>query len=336
MIAIPVSQSDIHLLKAQADVLYKFGGLENEVVIVFPSPSVFSDAVEATQQLSDICKRFEVVSIDIEPDGGWPRACNIHFSAVWQKLDAMGNKEPVLWLEPDALPSKYGWPKFWNTDYNRTGKDYKGHLRLTSEVTSPPQDGKHMVGVGMYPGNFTSTNRMWNVIRNDMPFDIWLRWNIAPKCNDTQHLQHLPKSEKFTVEDGKIKGLQDGKDVFVSPQALIVHGCKDGSLAKCLLEVGEVTQGDFKPTYDLPEPEAESTHDPLFQTIKQAIREWDISVPGAYEGEKRAGDAHVKVIVDAVRRVQVVADDVPKEETYKERRARLKAEQPKPTGHLIG
>lgn len=362
-IAIPVSQSDVNLFRKQVEVLYKFGGLENHTVTVFPTPSVTGQIGEIVEGISQLSRKFDVIPIDIEPEGGWPHACNQHFAGVIQKLYEIGNTESVLWLEPDSLPSKYGWANIWVARYNQMGKPYMGHLRDTAEVTSPPQDGKHMVGVGMYPADFYNRTRLWSYVRGDQPFDIWCRWEIAPKCYDTDLIQHIPKSSGFKFVEGKLVGVSEEvkghpKDVTIDPTSIILHGCKDDSLANALLKEGEIHNSEFHATINLPEPPIEITKNPVFQAVKSAIREWSISVPGAYEGDRRVGDQHIAVIVDAVYNSTpppnegfvikndplVIYDKEDGPEVYKEvvaidgkqRRINARAKIAKTTGHLIG
>lgn len=51
---------------------------------------------------------------------------------------------------------------------------------------------------------------------------------------------------------------------------------------------------------DWPDPTPEMLTDPQFEAIWQAIKTWDINVPGAYGGYCGATGNHVRAILDAL------------------------------------
>jgi hypothetical protein len=75
---------------------------------------------------------------------------------------------------------------------------------------------------------------------------------------------------------------------------------------------------DPKPTLFDPswaDPEPGMYDDPRAEAIWQAIKRWDINVPGAYRGYCGATGNHVKAILDALRAVpQTGPDRAPQEE----------------------
>ena len=74
-----------------------------------------------------------------------------------------------------------------------------------------------------------------------------MQWDVIKQMTDTQLIQHNWKTENYRVEDGTIvcsnvEELPYGIsfDYPVRGDAVVLHGCKDGSLAR-LLHSGDET-----------------------------------------------------------------------------------------------
>ena len=61
----------------------------------------------------------------------------------------------------------------------------------------------------------------------------------------------------------------------------------------------QVPSTPFTP-YPWPEPTQAMLEDPRFWRIWQAIRMWEIAVPGCYEGSCEARGTHVRAILEAL------------------------------------
>jgi hypothetical protein len=70
-------------------------------------------------------------------------------------------------------------------------------------------------------------------------------------------------------------------------------------------EAAPLAHADFATLTSLawPDPTPEMLGDPRFNAIWQAIKAWDISVPGAYGGYCGATGNHVRAILDAIAKV---------------------------------
>jgi hypothetical protein len=64
---------------------------------------------------------------------------------------------------------------------------------------------------------------------------------------------------------------------------------------------GTVLIGDEARTVPWPDPTPEMLASPEFEKIWQAIKQWDINVPGAYTGYCGATGNHVRAILDALK-----------------------------------
>ena len=251
-IALPVSAHDKHLLPDLTECLLKMGGLEEHPVILFPTPSAKEAAFEAAEKLG---AQTHVLEQDFE--GGAPIACNNHFAAVVYALARMGNTESFLWMEADMLPTAPRWPDALQNEYRMLGQPFMGNI-----VDTPFEDNgklvfresdQMMMGCGVYPAHMERDERIKPLIadlsktgmRNPrVPFDIYLRWvtktigraNTKLICDmwATENYRLTPEGIVCdSVNHGdRVVRARSGK---VYPQALLVHGCKDGSLAKLVL-----------------------------------------------------------------------------------------------------
>lgn len=264
-ICIPTSAHDKHLLPAQADCLLKLGGLEEHQVFYFPTLSAKDAAYEVAEKLGA-----QTHPLDKDFGDGAPVACNNHFAAVVNALGLMGNTEPFLLMEPDMLPAPgaHRWPDKLLEDYRMRGAPFMGNV-----VPTPFEDNGRLVlkendtmmmGCGVYPAHMERDERIKPLIADlgkpawlnpRIPWDIYLRWAIkiigvadTPLIADmwaTQNYARTASGGLFceSVDHGdKVVRHRGGE---IPKQALLIHGCKDGSLAKIVL--GKMTAKDWEP-----------------------------------------------------------------------------------------
>jgi hypothetical protein len=65
---------------------------------------------------------------------------------------------------------------------------------------------------------------------------------------------------------------------------------------------GSVYVADLEPGIDWPDPTPEMQATPEFAAVWEAIKTWDINVPGAYGGYCGATGNHVRAILDALEK----------------------------------
>lgn len=253
-ICIPTSAHDKHLLAAQADCLLKLGGLEEHQVLYFPTLSAKEAAYEVAEKLGA-----EVHPFDRDFSGGAPVACNNHFAMVVDALGKMGNTEPFLLMEPDMIPAPgaHRWPDRLLEDYRMRGAPFMGNI-----VPTPFNvDGKleyvdgdtMMMGCGVYPAHMERDERIKPMIKDlsmpewmnpKIPWDIYLRWAIKTiGVSDTPLIADMWATEKYhvTAKGIECQSVDHGDKVVrkrggvVPKTALLIHGCKDGSLAQIVL-----------------------------------------------------------------------------------------------------
>ncbi len=113
-----------------------------------------------------------------------------------------------------------------------------------------------MVGTGIYPpvmpdwciGWRTSKMRPsgpYDIRDEDAPFDILMAYETQKSLHDTKLIQHQLRTGNYHMDGDYIVG-EDQKKLLgvsytgrVSEDAVVHHGCKDGSLSKLLGSVGK-------------------------------------------------------------------------------------------------
>jgi hypothetical protein len=252
-IIVPVSAHDKHLLPAFTDCLLKFGGLEEHPVLFFPLPAAKEETFIAAERLGA-----EVHPLEQNYEGGSPLAPNRHFANTVFALGQMGNTSPFLWMELDMLPVKPRWAVALFEDYRYGGTPFRGAV-----VDTPFNDNGSLVfrsgdtmmmGTGIYPPNMDRDERIKPLLADltkpgiwNPPdaFDVYLRWVIknigvsnTPLISDMWATQNYRMAEGMLICDSVDHGdrVVRAREGSVSLKALLVHGCKDGSLARLLLE----------------------------------------------------------------------------------------------------
>jgi len=254
-IAIPVSNHDKHLLPTFVKVLQHFGGLEEATICFFTTPSAKAEAHEAAAALNATVHTFEV-----DFAGGWPVASGAQFAATVFTIPNIGWNGPWLWMELDMLPVKRGWVQAIRNGYTLCGSPFMGNVVPTAWVEEGKlvvkEDDLMMMGCGVYPANMDRDQRFRPLLsdlvkpadRNPhTPFDFYLRhaMNQAGIANTTliadmwQTHEYKRTGKGLTCKPVPLDKPRRERGGLVPPEAVLVHGCKDGTLAELLLGAAE-------------------------------------------------------------------------------------------------
>ena len=255
LLTVPCSLADVHLLPNLAKVIRKLGTYGNHKLITIPTKEVEQQAREFTNDIGPLFSdhRIEPVNLGIT---GWPIASNRHFKEAARIVCESKMNEAWWFLEPDNTPMVEGWLDMSMAQYIKENKPFWGCVIPTRGWTQGPngpvpQDGEpHMVGTGIYPPNlhlFSVKLRSCDVHMpfNRLPlcpFDTELRHEIVPNAFSTSYIQHNWQTKNYRVENEQI--VCDDMD-NITPElshkkpwdgkAIVLHGCKDGSLAEIVL-----------------------------------------------------------------------------------------------------
>jgi hypothetical protein len=160
-------------------------------------------------------------------------------------------------MELDMLPVKHRWAVALFEDYRYGGTPFRGAV-----VDTPFNDNGSLVfrsgdtmmmGTGIYPPNMDRDERLKPLLMDltkpgiwNPPdaFDVYLRWVIkgigvsnTPLISDMWATQNYHRTTEGIVCESVDHGdrVVRERGGLVNRSAVLVHGCKDGSLAKLLL-----------------------------------------------------------------------------------------------------
>lgn len=246
LVVFPVCRKDIELCIKQAHLIAKLGRNENHNALVVAS----NDLPEEAEQLKALLEpSFATVGVQVlpysEPTGDWPKGANFMFQRTVEFLRESRNKLPWFFFEPDCVPLVPGWLDALETAYATAHMPFMG-VKVATKLYHPEtgefvkSDGQHMIGAAIYPANFYDRSILWRYLEaQNQEWDIYLRWEISPHCRHTELLVHNYRTGNYKREkDGSLTcaGLDPKSTINpIAAEAVVVHGCKDGSLHDLIL-----------------------------------------------------------------------------------------------------
>ncbi len=248
----PISAHDADLLEQSLTLLRHFGRLENHSITFAPAQSVRHLAEEAAAAIGDLTNDVTVLALDFEGQDTWPQSPNLHWTLTMEALLTTGNKDPIFWMELDCDPIMPNWADTLETAW-RTGRQPfcgfttpKPGRNAAGAIVYEPDD-LMMMGCAVYPWNIAAAQN-WNVLvkgfhsgTNEEPWDVFLRgwmrglgWSHTDLIGDRWNT--INYKEGFICEPGptKFKGRNHSRTDI--SKACVVHGCKDGTLGRLILE----------------------------------------------------------------------------------------------------
>jgi hypothetical protein len=161
--------------------------------------------------------------------------------------------EPWMFWEPDCVPMKQGWADDLEAEFRKEpailGHQYEGGM-----ATNGKNIYKMIVGSAIYPPNFLDFCPSARSLDNynlayrsagsiPEPWDVRCRWNFMAIGRDCPLMRTYWRSVNYQWKDGKIVFFAEDPesqaiqgvtcpDRVISSKAVVIHGCKDGSLHK--------------------------------------------------------------------------------------------------------
>lgn len=262
LLVIPVSNSDLKLLPAFLKGFENFHPGSGHKLLVVGNPSLDETlrSVEAT--LSKYFESTATFTTSVDNQMGWPLAMNhLFYETARHILFNYAPEDPFLWMELDSAPLKQNWLNTIATTYfadsqqahleGRTFKPYMGAEVITresknGEITPISQTGTHMASVGVYPQDVAARIKMLDITPNiQKAFYEYVQWYTVPNMQKTELIQHNWMTRNYRSENGQLVCDSCNRFAYgvdynepVNPNAVLLHGVKDGSLQN-LLGTGE-------------------------------------------------------------------------------------------------
>lgn len=245
LVIIPVSEADEQMIDTVSELIVKLGGCPNHDLLVVGS----TDCEPLVNKLhAKLKSEFRNTSTYVFQClvKGWPLGPNAYFrNTVSYLYTERGIDQPWYWFELDNTPMKRGWLDALQKEYIAAHAVFMGARHSTYYTDANKkliEKGAHMAGTGIYPVNFTQLCDLWR-FEEGQAFDVWIQWEVLRGgLTDTSLIQHNWKTCNYRREDGVI--VSDNFDMPhpdlhtnkpVTEEAVVVHGCKDLSLARLLL-----------------------------------------------------------------------------------------------------
>lgn len=256
-LVIPISQSDRELLPNLYAAFDKYENTPDHDLLVVGSHSVQADVDTAVEQLRG---KFDTVDKLIIPDNnyGWPMACNHYFQQTCYHLRNDEELDAFLWFELDTTPITDNWLDILSAEYYADttkavkekrepllyfGTKERNYEGRNGELLPESAAGSRMAPVGIYSteichapvlSSLSATTRHWSSV---------IQWYTVPSLNDSKSIQNNWRTKNYRKEKGDVVCDSIANlawDIhFNNPiheDAVLVHGCKDGSLINLLLD----------------------------------------------------------------------------------------------------
>jgi hypothetical protein len=239
-IVIAFSARDAHLVEKQAAMIAHLGGCKGHSLLLVAAKSAQDRLPRFLSALSPYFDRTESTVLDVPEEVGYPRVSNHMFRRSLYFLQGLSNKLPIFFMEPDVTPVRTGWAGALETAFNLSGKRFLGVLQAVTfrENGVYYKKDRHMVGAAVYPHDFAFRSKLLSFADQE-PWDTYCRYEILPDAAHTDLIQHNWNSRNYRREGGVITcdpAHERGIASPLRPEAVVVHGCKDGSLADVFLK----------------------------------------------------------------------------------------------------
>lgn len=262
LVVLPLSRSDAHLTDAMERAFQKFSPGANHNLLVVASPDAKNEAEVLLNKLRGYFVNAALEVFVSNNTFGWPRACNHYFQqACYTVSKYVKPTQGWLWMEMDSVPLTSNWLTILEQEYyadalvgTAEGRSMRRFMGAPEKTLKSVQgelvdDGFHMASNGVYPGDFGPTCPVLKSIPGvNNHFSVHLKWYPVKSFNSTKLIQNNRDTNNYRQEEGKIVCDSIARNAWdfhynevLSEEAILLHGCKDGSLIDLVPESRTVT-----------------------------------------------------------------------------------------------
>lgn len=252
-VAIPISHKDIGLVERLVPRIIRLGSYPAHDLTLVHFPDCAVTAHRCKSLVADRFRSVEVIPFEVNVVDAWPQAANAVFTFICRHMKVVhGGKKPWYLMEPDVVPLKRGWLDALDKEYFDKGTPYVGCLssfkvfqRATGTVDTPEDDVPYMAGTGMYPGDVISRIPLIKFCTSE-PWDVVSRFMMYRQgMSHTELIQNnwrtceYTRNRKGEITCSDVDSLSNFGISYankVAKEAVVLHGCKDGSIYNILEE----------------------------------------------------------------------------------------------------
>lgn len=255
---IPVSTSDAHLIDPLCDVIGHLGGMKGRRVIIVSDPQAAVSAGHLHDRMTQMDAKSSIHTFPMNLNQGWPVACNHYFAmTVGYLTNKLGITDPFFYFELDNTPVKEGWIERIGSEWGTavaTGKRFMGVMREYMANNPNGQmvsQGNILNGSCVYPPEFGRMSPLLrSLTKSTLPWDVYMRWELCGRPSNP-NVHEISKyivfnwgTENYRREGNEIKcdvrkrppGILTSEKTYpITQDTVLVHGCKDGSLARLIM-----------------------------------------------------------------------------------------------------
>ncbi len=264
-IIIPIGPKDADNLNLLVQNIVTLGEVKQPILIV-TVPSMLDQATAAQEALLTVCPSVELADTGNEFADGGHMGPNRMFHWVGNYLHAQGNAHGWLWLEPDCCVIRSGWADALEQEYRAAKTPYMGFVRPQKHKDEKgiiyfKAGDNMMLGVAVYSPQMLNDQDMVPLFNNlgisakpahpKYPWDIYLRWRFFKRgVHETALLHDKWRTIDYRRENGKLvcdpdmtATMGEPTGGVVSDSAVLVHGCKDGTLQRLIIAENTLPTG---------------------------------------------------------------------------------------------
>jgi hypothetical protein len=240
-LVLPICKKQAPMVARLVHRFKQFGDMRHrDIVIIAPWEDHF-EVPDLEKFLAPLFKSVETFIIPDVPElSEWPQVGNHTFYETVKALRELGNKESFYFFECDNWPLYPFWLDDIQSEFDAAGKPFYGVMnatrRLNKETGETVVEGRHMVGTGVYPADIFEKSLALHTL-TDAPWDIAMQNELEGAVHETQLICHRWNTGRYKKTAGIVTcddlGPNKGRyGLPIPPEAVVVHGCKDGSIAK--------------------------------------------------------------------------------------------------------
>lgn len=237
LVIVPVSSHDAPLSRDFCNIINFFSPYAHDLLVV-SRPSDRAHAENVFQKISACFKKSSLYLFPVDGPSGWPEGPNFYWVETITYLKSKDNRTPWFWMELDTTPIDEGWLDALEDEYQHSRKDCLGVLQKNFASNS-----RHLVGVAVYPARLDLICDSWkSCMAVNIAFDFWCQGELVPRSAQSNVLFHFFRTEDYRCTNLGLRGIDKTArpygvryDGVVPRNAMIVHGCIDGSLARLIL-----------------------------------------------------------------------------------------------------
>lgn len=233
LLVLPVSKHDLHLSFDLLHVIESFGKCDAHDLLVASRPSCVSACDVLTDRYFQLFKSVHLAVLESDGPEGWPQGANDIFMRTAVVAQTLCEEKKTSWffVEPDCIPLTEEWLDAIEMDHAANGKKFTGNLVSYGENA----DGNHFNGgCWVQPWN---ASKLLPLNKLDTAVDYVHRKFILEHGNATELIQNCYRSTEFHYgDDGRIQYRDEHGNIdSINKNAVIIHGCKDGSLHNLII-----------------------------------------------------------------------------------------------------